>query len=44
MFQNSALKSVEFPSTLKRIEYCAFAECKKIKTVKLPDGLEYIGK
>ena len=43
VFQNSALKSVEFPSTLKRIEHSAFAGCKNLKAVCLPEGLEYLG-
>ena len=44
MFQNSALKRVKLPSTLKRIECRTFAGCKNLKTVELPNGLEYIGK
>ena len=30
------------PSTLKRIEYSAFRDCKELKKVLLPDGLEVI--
>lgn len=32
------------PTTLKRIEYSAFAKCKNLKRVQLPRGLKYIGK
>ena len=39
-FQESALESVRFPSTLKRIEHSAFAECENLKIIELPDGLE----
>ena len=42
-FQESALESVRLPSTLKRIEYRTFMGCRNLKTVELPDGLEYIG-
>ena len=43
VFQGSGLRSVVFPSTLKRIEYCAFAGCKNLKTVCLPNRLESLG-
>lgn len=36
------LKSVNFPSTLKRIENTAFSGC-SIENLILPNGLEYIG-
>ena len=42
-FQESGLESVRFPSTLKRIEYRAFLDCKRLKFVSFPEGLEYIG-
>ena len=29
---------------LKRIEYNAFKNCKNLKSINLPDSLEYIGK
>ena len=38
------MENVELPSTLKRIEYNAFDGCSKLSTVRLPEGLEYIGK
>lgn len=44
VFQGSAIESVTLPSTLKRIEYSTFCECVNLKNVKLPKGLEYIGK
>ena len=43
VFQGSGLRSVVFPSTLKRVEYCAFMGCENLKAVCLPEGLEYLG-
>ena len=43
MFERSAVEHVELPSTLKRIEYNAFNGCKDLKSISLPDKLEYIG-
>ena len=43
VFEKSALEYVELPSTLKRIEYCALYCCKSLKSIRLPDTLEYIG-
>ena len=43
VFRRTALKSVELPSTLRRIEFGAFCSCEDLKDVTLPDGLEYIG-
>ena len=43
IFQGSAVESVSLPSTLKRIEYSAFRNCKHLKSVALPKGLEKIG-
>ena len=44
VFHGSALESVELPSTLRRIEYSAFAYCARLKHIRLPEGLEVIGK
>lgn len=44
IFEDSAVKRVELPSTLKRIEYCVFEDCKHLKDINLPEGLTYIGK
>ena len=33
---------MRLPSTLKRIEYDAFRDCKGLKKVMLPEGLEVI--
>ena len=44
VFQDSALKSVKLPSTLRRIEHCAFADCADLKSVIISDGVEYIGR
>ena len=43
VFQESGLRDVVFPSTLKKIEYSAFAGCRNMKAVCLPEGLEYLG-
>ena len=43
VFQESAVESVTLPSTLKRIEYGAFQDCKNLKHITLPNGLEKIG-
>ena len=43
-FESSGLKRIKLSSTIKRIEYCAFENCKNLRDIKLPDGLTYIGK
>ena len=43
VFEESGLRDVRFPSTLKKIEYSAFAGCRNLKAVCLPEGLEYLG-
>ena len=42
VFERSAVENVALPSTLRKIEYRAFRECKNLKHVKLPEALEYI--
>ena len=37
VFEESGLKDVKLPSTLKRIEW--FAGCKKLKAICFPEGL-----
>ena len=44
VFHGSAIESVTLPFTLKRIEYSAFRGCTNLKSVTLPEKLEYIGK
>ena len=44
VFEDSGLNRVQLPSTLKRIEYCAFFDCKNLKNIRLPENLEYIGR
>ena len=44
VFQDTSVERVELPSTLRRIEYQAFAHCRNLRHIDLPDGLEYIGK
>ena len=43
VFERSSVDRVELPSTLRRIEQGAFRECRSLRDVRLPDGLEYIG-
>ena len=43
VFDCSAVESVILPATLKRIEYCAFQNCKHLRSIHLPEGLEYLG-
>lgn len=43
VFACSSLESVELPSTLKRIEYNAFEDCKNLKSINLPEMVEYVG-
>lgn len=43
VFEGSAVKRVDLPPTLKKIEYSAFKNCKSLKSIKLPVGLEAIG-
>ena len=43
VFSESALEHVQLPSTLKRIEYAAFCDCKSLKSIELPENLEKIG-
>lgn len=43
VFQETAIESIKIPSTLKRIEYETFNCCKNLKSVEIPNGVEYIG-
>ena len=43
VFEGSSIESVELPSTIKRIEYSAFANCENLKSIGFPDSLESIG-
>ena len=43
VFEKSAVESARLPSTLKRVEYCAFKECAGLRRIELPEALEYIG-
>ena len=42
-FQERGLRRVRLPSTLKRIEYITFRDCKRLGSIDLPEKLEYIG-
>ena len=41
-FQDSSVERVDLPTTLKKIEFCTFESCKNLKSIKLPNSLEYI--
>ena len=43
VFQESAVEDVRLPHTLKRIEHNVFNNCKNLRSITLPDFLEYIG-
>ena len=43
VFQDSALVNVRLPSTLRRIEYYAFQNCRRLKGITLPEKLEHVG-
>ena len=43
VFQESAVEDVQLPHTLKRIERHAFDNCWDLRSITLPDNLEYIG-
>lgn len=42
-FKKARVSSVQFPSSLREIEQCAFTECNNIKEIQLPDGVEILG-
>ena len=41
-FEKSDIVSVEFPDSIKKINFKAFANCKNLEEVKLPEGTETI--
>ena len=43
VFEESSIEHVELPSTLRRVERCAFGKCRNLKSIGLPKKLEYIG-
>lgn len=43
VFQGSAVESVKLPSTLRRLGFGTFKDCKSLKRVELPEQLEKIG-
>ena len=43
VFEESALEDVRLPSTLKKIKFRAFNVCTDLRSIKLPERLEYIG-
>lgn len=44
VFEESTVEEVRLPATLRRLEYSVFRKCKNLKKIRLPEGLEYIGK
>ena len=43
VFRETAIESIRLPSTLRRVEAMAFAGCQNLKSVKISEGVEYIG-
>ena len=43
-FSGSAIENITLPSTLKKIGYNTFRNCKNLKRVEIPNGVESIGK
>lgn len=43
VFTYSAIESIKLPSTLKRLEAETFYSCENIRSVEIPNGVEYIG-
>ena len=43
VFAKSAIESVRLPPTLKRLERITFHDCKNLKSIEIPHGVEYIG-
>ena len=41
-FANTGLKSVIFPSTLRTVMYGAFYNCRRLQSVEINDGLQYL--
>lgn len=37
------MERFELSSTLRRIEYGAFENCESLRSIDLPEGLEYVG-
>ena len=44
VFAGSSVEPVRLPSTLKRIEAMMFQGCKCLKSIVIPNSVEYIGK
>lgn len=43
MFAWSAIETVKLPSTLKRLEAQTFSLCINLKSIDIPNSIEYIG-
>ena len=44
VFKHSTIESIKLASTLKRIEAETFYNCRNLKSVEIPGGVEYIGR
>ena len=43
VFRETAIESIRLPSTLRRVEAMTFAGCQNLKSVKISEGIKYIG-
>ena len=43
VFKSSGIRKVRLPSTLRRIEHDAFWGCSRLRSITLPEELQYIG-
>ena len=43
VFRETAIESIRLPSTLRRVEAMTFAGCQNLNSVKISEGIEYIG-
>ena len=44
VFYGTAIENIRIPSTVKRLEVKTFYHCNDLRTVEIPNGVEYIGR